>query len=332
MVRGFAFVGAMAALMWVVEVIDQIAGGRLDRLGIEPREVDGLDGVLFAPFLHAGWDHLIGNTIPFLLLGFAIAVGGLGRVVAVTAIVMLVGGLGTWLIAPSHTVHIGASGVVFGYAAYLVARGVYSRSLGQIAIGARRAGDLGDDAAAGAGPRGRDLVAGPPVRRAGRDPRRARAAPPRGPRRHGVPGRPHAVLMVPLGAAATLEELETDPHPLLARLRAREPVSWVPALDGWLVTRRDLALQVMRDAGHVHGRRPALLDRRGSSARACSRSTAPSTAATARRSRARSGSTPCASASPRRSPTRSTGCSTRSRPPARPSCGASSPARSPPRP
>ena len=55
--------------------------------------------------------------------------------VAVTAIVMLVGGLGTWLIAPSHTVHIGASGIVFGYAAYLVARGVYSRSLGQIAIG-----------------------------------------------------------------------------------------------------------------------------------------------------------------------------------------------------
>ena len=134
-VRGFAFVAAMAALMWVVEVIDQVAGGRLDRLGIEPREVDGLDGVLFAPFLHAGWDHLIGNTIPFLLLGFAVAVGGLARVVAVTAIVMLVGGLGTWLVAPSHTVHIGASGVVFGYAAYLVARGVFSRSLGQIALG-----------------------------------------------------------------------------------------------------------------------------------------------------------------------------------------------------
>jgi membrane associated rhomboid family serine protease len=134
-VRGFAFVAAMAALMWAVEVADQIAGGRLDRLGIEPREVDGLDGVLFAPFLHAGWDHLIGNTIPFLALGFAIAVGGLARVVAVTAIVMLVGGLGTWLVAPSHTLHIGASGVVFGYAAYLVARGVYSRSLGQIALG-----------------------------------------------------------------------------------------------------------------------------------------------------------------------------------------------------
>jgi cytochrome P450 len=51
----------------------------------------------------------------------------------------------------------------------------------------------------------------------------------------------------PLGGAATLAELDADPHPLLARLREREPVSWLPALGGWLVTRRDLALQVMRD-------------------------------------------------------------------------------------
>jgi cytochrome P450 len=51
----------------------------------------------------------------------------------------------------------------------------------------------------------------------------------------------------PLGAAVTIAELEEDPHPVLARLRGREPVSWLPALDGWLVTRRDLALEVMRD-------------------------------------------------------------------------------------
>ena len=52
----------------------------------------------------------------------------------------------------------------------------------------------------------------------------------------------------PVGAAATIAELERDPHPLLARLRASEPVSWIPALGGWLVTRRDLAVAVMRDA------------------------------------------------------------------------------------
>jgi membrane associated rhomboid family serine protease len=133
--RGFALVAGMAAVMWVVEIADQVADGRLDSHGIEPREVDGLDGVVFAPFLHAGWDHLIGNTIPFLLLGFAIALGGLARVATVTVIVALVGGLGTWLVAPANTVHIGASGIVFGYAAYLVARGIYSRSTVQIALG-----------------------------------------------------------------------------------------------------------------------------------------------------------------------------------------------------
>src|SRR5215218_11437999 len=132
---GMLVVAAMALLMWIVEVIDQIAGGRLDGAGIEPRDVDGLDGIVFAPFLHAGWDHLIGNTIPFLLLGLAIGLGGAARVATVTVIVALVGGLGTWLVAPEHTVHIGASGIVFGFASYLVARGVYSRSLAQIALG-----------------------------------------------------------------------------------------------------------------------------------------------------------------------------------------------------
>jgi membrane associated rhomboid family serine protease len=133
--RGFALVAGMAAVMWVVEIADQVADGRLDSHGIEPRDVDGLDGVVFAPFLHAGWDHLIGNTIPFLLLGFAIALGGIARVATVTLIVAVVGGLGTWLVAPANTVHIGASGIVFGYAAYLVARGIYSRSPVQIALG-----------------------------------------------------------------------------------------------------------------------------------------------------------------------------------------------------
>ena len=53
----------------------------------------------------------------------------------------------------------------------------------------------------------------------------------------------------PIGAGATLEELEADPHPLLARLREQEPVSWLPVLGAWLVTRRDLVLQAMRDPG-----------------------------------------------------------------------------------
>jgi membrane associated rhomboid family serine protease len=134
-VRGMIVVAAMCALMWVVEVVDRVLDGRLDRNGIEPRELDGLDGIVWAPFLHADWQHLIGNTIPFLLLGIAIALGGVARVILVVVIVAVIGGLGTWLIAPSNTVHIGASGVVFGFAGYLVARGIFSRSPLQLLLG-----------------------------------------------------------------------------------------------------------------------------------------------------------------------------------------------------
>lgn len=121
--------------MWVVEVIDQTLGGDLDQYGIEPHDADGLVGIVCAPFLHAGFDHLFGNTIPFLLLGATIALSGLARVAAATAIVVLLGGLGTWLIAPTGTDHIGASGVVFGYATYLIARGLFSRNLLHLAVG-----------------------------------------------------------------------------------------------------------------------------------------------------------------------------------------------------
>ena len=124
--RGVIFVAAMVAVMWVLEMVDVVAPG-LDNDGIHPRDVDGLPGIVLAPFLHAGWGHLIGNTVPFTVLGVAIALGGLARTAAVTVIVALVAGFGTWLFAPAHTNHIGASGVVFGFATYLVARGVWSR-------------------------------------------------------------------------------------------------------------------------------------------------------------------------------------------------------------
>lgn len=126
--QGVLLVAGMLALMWVVEIIDSLDHQRLDRFGIEPRHLEGLRGVVAAPFLHASFSHLFANTIPFLVLGAGIALSGALRVAAVTAIVALVGGLGTWLVAPSNSVHIGASGLVFGFAAYLITRGIFSRS------------------------------------------------------------------------------------------------------------------------------------------------------------------------------------------------------------
>jgi membrane associated rhomboid family serine protease len=134
--NGLLLVVAMVALMWATEVVDVIAGHRLDDYGIHPRDVDGLPEILSAPFLHVGFGHLISNTLPFAVMGAAIALGGLARVALVTLIVAVVSGLGTWLVAPSNSVHLGASGVVFGYAAYLVTRGVLSRRLTELAVGA----------------------------------------------------------------------------------------------------------------------------------------------------------------------------------------------------
>ncbi|MEA2241686.1 MAG: hypothetical protein QOD24_1242, partial [Solirubrobacteraceae bacterium] len=124
---------AMVALMWVIEVVDVVSGGGLDAYGIHPRDVNGLPEIVSAPFLHVGFGHLASNTIPFALMGAVIALGGLVRVAAVTSVVGLVSGLGTWLTAPPDTVTLGASGLVFGYATYLVARGFLSRRLVELA-------------------------------------------------------------------------------------------------------------------------------------------------------------------------------------------------------
>jgi len=134
--NGLLLLGAMISLMWVSEVIDVAANHRLDDYGIHPRDVGGLPEIVSAPFLHVGFQHLISNTVPFAIMGAAIALGGLARVAIVTAVVGLVSGLGTWLIAPANTVHLGASGLVFGYATYLVSRGILSRRIIDLGVGA----------------------------------------------------------------------------------------------------------------------------------------------------------------------------------------------------
>lgn len=125
----------LLAGLWALEFLDQASGNVLDGFGIHARDVEGLPFLFTAPFLHGGFGHLLSNTIPFLVLGGVIALSGVLRVAAVTAIVAVVGGLGTWLTASDGSVHIGASGLVFGYAAYLVVRFLYSRSLLHLVAG-----------------------------------------------------------------------------------------------------------------------------------------------------------------------------------------------------
>jgi membrane associated rhomboid family serine protease len=133
-IRGLGLIAIMIAMMWVVELID-LAKGDLDSNGIRPRDEEGLPGIVLAPFLHGSFGHLLGNTIPLALLGGVIALGGLRRIAIVTVIVGLTAGVGTWMAAPVNTIHIGASGIVFGYISYLVVRGLYSRSVPHFAAG-----------------------------------------------------------------------------------------------------------------------------------------------------------------------------------------------------
>jgi membrane associated rhomboid family serine protease len=123
------------AVLWVSEIIDTALGNRLDAEGIRPGSTDGLTGILFAPLLHGGFGHLIANTVPLLVLGFLVLLSGVGQWAAVTAAVWVVGGLGTWLFGGVGTVHIGASGLIFGWLAYLIARGLFTRRPWQIAVG-----------------------------------------------------------------------------------------------------------------------------------------------------------------------------------------------------
>lgn len=120
------FVGAL----WVLELVDLfVFGGQLDLLGIRPRTLEGLRGVVFAPLLHGGLGHVAANTFPLLILGSLVLLSGAGRFAGVTALSWLVGGLGTWLTGGANSIHIGASILVFGYLGYLLARAYYERSL-----------------------------------------------------------------------------------------------------------------------------------------------------------------------------------------------------------
>jgi membrane associated rhomboid family serine protease len=132
---GLRTLAVLVALMWVVELVNVLDSYRLDHDGIVPRSFSHIDGIVFAPFLHASFGHLLSNTVPFVILGVAIALAGARQLLLVSGIVALVSGLGTWLIAPGGTVTVGASGVVFGYATYLISRGVFDRRIVEIALG-----------------------------------------------------------------------------------------------------------------------------------------------------------------------------------------------------
>lgn len=144
LVRYVAIVGGLVALFWVIEIIDVLnlehslfgLSQPLDYFGVRPRTREGFRQILYMPFLHGNFLHLISNTVPFFVLGMLVIIRSVRDFVFVTVVTAIISGLGAWAFGAANSVHIGASGVVFGYFGYLLLRGFFERSLISIGLGA----------------------------------------------------------------------------------------------------------------------------------------------------------------------------------------------------
>ena len=123
--------GSTVAVIWAVFIVDSILGGALLRYGVVPRTVDGLGGILLAPFLHANFNHIAANTVPLLVLGWLVMLRDPRHFLLVALTATITGGAVAWLLGPTNSVHIGASGVVFGF---LLFAGWYARSFASIML------------------------------------------------------------------------------------------------------------------------------------------------------------------------------------------------------
>ena len=126
--------GGTLAVFWAVFVVNLLLGGSLLTLGIIPRTMIGLRGILFAPFLHGSLSHIVANSIPFVALGWMVMLRDERHFIPVTLAGMIGSGLMAWLLGAPGTVHIGASGLIFGYLGYLMLTGWYTRSFGSILL------------------------------------------------------------------------------------------------------------------------------------------------------------------------------------------------------
>ena len=125
---------SIGALLWIVQLVNASDHYDLDRFGLKPRDVSGLWGIVTMPFLHASYGHIFSNTIPLVLIGWVLLLSGLRTWATVTALVVIGGGILTWLVAPGHSVIVGASGMIFGWLGYLLARAYFSRSFKWILV------------------------------------------------------------------------------------------------------------------------------------------------------------------------------------------------------
>ncbi len=135
---GLGLLAGLIVIAWIVELIDWHFELNLERYGVEPRTFVGLRGVIFMPWLHSGWDHLLDNTIALLGLGVIVILAEGRRFASTTLVLVLISGLGTWVIADlggPKGVHIGASGLIYAYFGYILARAIWGRRVVWAVVG-----------------------------------------------------------------------------------------------------------------------------------------------------------------------------------------------------
>ena len=119
------YVVVFLGTMWAVHIVGQVFP--LQSFGIRPRSLEGLLGILFSPLLHGSWQHLLANSTGVLVLGGLLFTTERKFVGFVVAGCWVFSGLGVWLVGSSRSVHIGASGLIYGLIGYFIAYGFYSK-------------------------------------------------------------------------------------------------------------------------------------------------------------------------------------------------------------
>lgn len=133
---GLRFAGGYVLAIWAVHIINVLLfQGNLLYMGIHPLDPASLPFIFTSPLLHGSVEHLISNTVPGAIFAFIVGYSGKRVFWEVTAFVVLIGGLGTWVFGGIGTNHVGASGLVYGWLAYLIVRGFFNRSGSQITMG-----------------------------------------------------------------------------------------------------------------------------------------------------------------------------------------------------
>jgi membrane associated rhomboid family serine protease len=119
-------------VLWLILVIGFVIP--LENFGIRPRTVPGLIGIIFAPFIHAGIDHLVANSISLLILGSIFLTMERKLSIFIVLMIIVMGGFGTWLIGRAEYTHVGASGVIYGIMGYLLTMGIFTRNFKAVAV------------------------------------------------------------------------------------------------------------------------------------------------------------------------------------------------------